>query len=120
MGLVPRRLAAHSEGMARFDVVQRDQFGRDCDIRPGIEAGDPAQALMLARQSMAYGAHAVREGDHTYAVYRRRRVRGRRLVGVFMGPGDDDGLAGVREPRRPKPTLPSLRAEADLPAYPEN
>jgi hypothetical protein len=44
-------------------------------------------------------------------------VRGRRLVAVFMGPGDDDGTAGVREPRRPRPTLPSLRAEADLPAY---
>jgi hypothetical protein len=106
--------------MARFDVVQRDQFGRDCDIRPGLEAGGPAEALLLARDSMARGPHAVRDDEHSYAVYRRRRVRGRRLVAVFMGPGDDDGTAGVREPRRPKPAPPSLRAEAELPAYPDS
>ncbi len=105
--------------MARFDVVQRDQFGRACDIRPGLDAGGPAEALLMARASMGATTHAVGDEDHSYAVYRRRRVRGRRLVAVFMGPGDDDGLAGVREPRRPRPTLPSLHAEADLPAYPD-
>jgi hypothetical protein len=103
--------------MARFDVVQRDEFGRACDIRPALEAGGPAEALLLARQAMAHGPHPVRDEDHTYAVYRRRRGRGRRLVAVFMGPGDDDGSAGVREPRRPLPNPPSLRAEAELPAY---
>ena len=105
--------------MARFDVVRRDQFGRACDIRPGLEAGGPSEALLMARESMAVGGHGVQDDDHSYAVYRRRRTRGRRLVAVFMGPGDDDddGTAGVREPRRPRPTLPSLRAEADLPAY---
>jgi hypothetical protein len=103
--------------MARFDVVQRDRFGRACDIRPGLYAGGPAEALLLARESIAAARSAVPDDDHTYAVYRRRRVRGRRLVAVFTGPGDDDGTAGVREPRRPRPTLPSLRAEADLPAY---
>jgi hypothetical protein len=106
--------------MARFDVVQRDQLGRACDIRPGLEADGPAEALLLARASMTHEPSAVRDDDHSYAVYRRRRVRGRRLVAVFLGPDGDDGLAGVREPRRPKPTLPSLRAEAELPAYPDS
>jgi hypothetical protein len=105
--------------MARFDVVQRDRYGRACDIRPGLEAGGPAEALLMARWSMGADPHGVSDVDHTYAVYRRRRVRGRRLVAVFMGPGDDDGTAGVREPRRPRPTLPTLHAEADLPAYPD-
>ena len=36
----------------------------------------------------------------------------RRRSTVLTGPkpgGDDGGLAGVREPRRPKPTPPTLR-----------
>ena len=105
--------------MARFDVVQRDGYGHACDIRPGLEAEGPAEALILARGSMARAPGAVPADDHTYAVYRRRRVRGRRLVAVFMGPEGDDGTAGVREPRRPRPNPPSLRAEADLPALRE-
>ena len=102
--------------MARFDVVQRDRFGRDCDIMQ-LEAGGPAEALLMAREAMAHGSHPVRDDDHAYAVYRHRRGRARRLVTVFMGPGDDDGTAGVREPRRPLPNPPSLHAEAELPAY---
>ena len=44
----------------------------------------------------------------------------RRLVGAFLPEGGGgEGLAGVREPRRPLPTPPSLRAEAELPAYPD-
>ena len=52
--------------------------------------------------------------EHLYAVYRYRRVRGRRLVGVFGDPGWG-GDARVREPRRPLPDPPSLRAVRDLP-----
>jgi hypothetical protein len=103
--------------MPRFDVVQRDHLGRECDLCPGLEAGGPAEALLLARDSMGHSPSAVRDDLHTYAVYRRRRGRGRRLVAVFLGPDGDDGTAGVREPRRPKPSPPSLHAEADLPAY---
>lgn len=68
---------------------------------------------MRARRSMTGSAAP----DHVYAVYRRRRVRGRKLVGYFAGGtgGDDDGSAGVREPRRPLPGPSSLSATLDLP-----
>jgi hypothetical protein len=48
---------------------------------------------------------------------RRRGLRGlgRRWTGRF-GPGDDDGLSGVREPRRPRPSVGSASVSLDLPA----
>ena len=44
-----------------------------------------------------------------------RRRRSTVLTGSAKGPddGNNGGLAGVREPRRPKPTPPSLRAVRD-------
>ena len=53
----------------------------------------------------------------TYSVYRRRKLRRPKLEVTFAGGTDGDGLAGVREPRRPLPAPPSLRAALDLPAY---
>ena len=74
---------------------------------------------MLGGPTLRRVAERDRTHAELYAVYRHRRVRGRRLVGAFAPDGPDDGLAGVREPRRPLPTPPSLRAEAELPAYPD-
>jgi hypothetical protein len=99
--------------MSRFDVEfqDRDRITRVCISY--VEAGSPAEALMRARPSIKADPHAG-----VYAVYRRRRVRGRRLVGYFAGGsgGEGDGLAGVREPRRPLPDPGHLAAEQDLPA----
>lgn len=94
--------------MATYDVVLQDGTGR-CSW-PGIRASGPSEALIRAR-GLSAGSR-----DHVYAVYRRRRGRGRQLMGYFAGgaPGDD-GTAGVREPRRPLPSPPSLHAEAPLP-----
>jgi hypothetical protein len=52
------------------------------------------------------------------AIVTRKGLRRRRstvLTGSANGPDgpDDGGRAGVREPRRPKPTPPSLRAARD-------
>jgi hypothetical protein len=99
--------------MATYDVVVQDRGGRQCNYRLHVQAASTSEAVMWARFSMPPQAD-----DHLYAVYRHRRARRRKLVGYFAGPGGDDGSAGVREPRRPAPAPPSLRAEADPPAYP--
>ena len=100
--------------MASYDVHVQDSRGVRRNFRAHIEAASPSEAVALARRSLP-----DLPGQQVYAVYRRRRLRGRRLVGLYPGEGGDDGLAGVREPRRPRPTPPSLHASADLPAYPE-
>ena len=103
--------------MATYDVQVRDHTGAMRNHRLHIEAASPSEAVMLARRDMPDSA-----GLEVYAVYRHRRLRGRKLVGLYPagGGGGDDGTAGVREPRRPYPAPPSLSAEADLPAYPEH
>ena len=103
-------------GMAIYDVVEH---GQGLQQQPGraleISAASPGEAVMRARRAFAVtGPPARDDHEHLYAVYRHRRVRGRRLIGVF-GEGDPGGSAGVREPRRPLPDLPSLRASRDLP-----
>lgn len=97
--------------MSRYDVVLQGADGAQRTCRLHIEAGSPGEAVWRARRAM--GAAATRTTGELYAVYRHRRVRGRRLVGIFGG--DDGGTAGVREPRRPRPDLPSLRARLDVP-----
>ena len=97
-----------------YDVQFRDRVGVVRNARATISAASPSEAVMLARRSMTVPA-----GVQLFSVYRHRRLRGRRLVGTFPVSGGDDGLAGVREPRRPLPTPPSLGAEAELPAYPD-
>lgn len=98
--------------MARYDVVLQGRDGVRGNCRLRIEAASPGEAIVAARRSMD---RATPPGaDHVYAVYRHRRVRGRRLVGLFAGP-DEEGGAGVREPRRPRPDLPSLQVRRELP-----
>jgi hypothetical protein len=48
-------------------------------------------------------------------VGRRARRWPARLIGAVAGRDDDDGPAGVREPRRPKPAPPSLSVHLDEP-----
>jgi hypothetical protein len=100
--------------MAHYDVQARHHTGTLRNMRAHVEAASPSEAVMLARRTLPLLPHA-----EVYAVYRLRRLRGRRLVGTFPVGGGDDGLAGVREPRRPQPAPPSLRAEAEPPAYPD-
>ena len=100
--------------MASYDVHVQDSRGARRNFRAHIEAASPSEAVALARRSLPDLPE-----QPVYAVYRRRRLRSRQLVGLYPGRGGDDGLAGVREPRRPRPTPPSLHASADLPAYPE-
>jgi hypothetical protein len=94
--------------MRRYDVEVHTGPGQRRDVRLRIEADNPGEAVVWARERMR--PHTAGE---VYAVYRHRRVRGRKLVGYFAGPGDD-GAAGVREPRRPLPDPGTLRAERGL------
>ena len=101
--------------MATYDVQVRDHTGAMRNHRLHIEAASPSEAVMLARRQMPRPP-----GLEAYAVYRHRRLRGRKLVGLYPAGDGDDGTAGVREPRRPHPAPPSLHAEAELPAYPDH
>ena len=105
--------------MARYELIAHDRAGQPHGRPVFVTADSPGEAVMLGAPTL----RRVTERDHThadlYAVYRHRRVRGRRLVGAFSPDGPDAGTAGVREPRRPLPAPPSLRAEAELPAYPD-
>ncbi|WP_056919483.1 hypothetical protein [Phycicoccus sp. Root101] len=92
--------------MRTFDVTARSRRGglSTCNV-PADNAGE---AVALVRSLAPTDATDVT----AYAVYRQRRVRGRRLVGLFAGPGADGGPAGVREPRRPRPAPPGLEVHA--------
>ena len=108
--------------MARYELIAHDCAGRPHGRPVFVTAASPGEAVMVGGPTLR--RVTARDSIHAdlYAVYRHRRVRGRRLVGAFLPDGPDGpggGLAGVREPRRPLPSPPSLRAEAALPAYPD-
>ena len=88
--------------MGSYDVVMRSVDGAPVDCRLHVPAGSPGEAVWRASRQMRSSSTSPLR---VYAVYRHRRVRGRRLVGLFAGGGG--GNAGVREPRRPLPDLPS-------------
>ena len=101
--------------MAIYDVVQHGQWPGPRGRALEISAASPGEAVMRARRALELTSPpGSGPGDPVYAVYRQRRVRGRRLVGVF-GAAGPEGTAGVREPRRPLTDPPSLRAVRDLP-----
>ena len=95
-----------------FEVTPRDTRGRG-QTTCRVVAGSASEAVARVR-SMAHATPGLGEPS-VYAVYRRRRLRGRRFVGLWSGPGPDGGQAGVREPRRPLPAPPSLTLAIDLP-----
>ena len=92
--------------MKLYEVVRHDGAGRHRGtfILPGLEPGD----VMPMLDRMAPSVEPM-----THDVYRIRRFRRPRHL-VTFGPRGDDGSAGVREPRRPLPHPPGLRAEAEL------
>jgi hypothetical protein len=95
--------------MRTFEVTQRDARGQ-AHGTCRVVADDASDAVAWVR------ATVPAQGDTTvYAVYRHRRLRGRRFVGLWSGPGYDGGPAGVREPRRPRPTPPSLSVQLEVP-----
>jgi hypothetical protein len=99
--------------MARYRVTV------DVEKGPRLERTIRARSALAAYQSArsALIEDGVDPQAHCLAsVRRRRRLRGSVLVaGGPWGDGRDDGRAGVREPRRPKPSPPSLSARLDLP-----
>ena len=109
-------MQAHAGDMSEFDVEVCGADGRTVARRVGLEAQGPGEALLRARRYLDAGAASGSAGEGwVYAVYRHRRVRGRRLVGYFSG-GADGGSAGVREPRRPLPHPPSDAVALEVPA----
>jgi len=94
--------------MRTFEVTQRDARGQGHGTCR-VVADDASDAVAWVRAT-------VPDQDDTtvYAVYRHRRLRGRRFVGLWSGPGYDGGQAGVREPRRPRPTPPSLSVQLEV------
>ena len=95
------RPVTHAGCMRSYDVHVRDGMGRVRDFRAHILAASPSEAVLAARRVMP---ESVWHG--MVQVYHRRRLRGRALVGTYVAGGPDDGLAGVREPRRPLPAPP--------------
>ncbi len=105
--------------MARYELVAHNRSGQPHGRPVFVTAYSPGEAVMLGAPTIRRVTERDRTHPELYAVYRHRRIRGRRLVGAFLPQGPDDGLAGVREPRRPLPAPPGLHAQADLPAYPD-
>lgn len=103
------RFVAHAVVMRSYDVHVGDRAGTVRDFRAHIRATSASDAMVAARRAMP---ETVWHG--TVRVYRRGRLRRRTLVGTYLaGGGPDDGLAGVREPRRPRPDLPGATAYAE-------
>jgi hypothetical protein len=93
--------------MARYEVTINVAHGR------GVSRTVRARSAQAAYQSIRSGlieAGVAPDAGHLSTVRRRRLLRrSLNLIGSWgMGEGDD-GSAGVREPRRPKPVPPSLR-----------
>lgn len=104
--------------MARYQVVVAPRLMPEC-TKPrtlDVSACDPCEAFQIAQLRLtALG------GTHDIAWLTVRR-RGRRHRVTFPWPADgggggggNGGSAGVREPRRPMPSPPTLRIALDQP-----
>ncbi|MFN8099746.1 MAG: hypothetical protein U0Q21_15825 [Dermatophilaceae bacterium] len=108
--------------MGIYDVEVRTLTGDLVLARYRLPAVSEAQAVADTCRQLPQAE--VRE-DCLATCYRLRRRPGRRrvlAVSAFIpggGGGEGDGLAGVREPRRPLPGPGHLYAAADLPLTPE-
>ena len=91
--------------MARYDVDVRIQPGQHVRRKVRAKSGHAAYERVV-REHVESGG----EWSMELAVVTRKGLRRRSTVFTGAKPrGDDGGLAGVREPRRPKPTPPTLR-----------
>ena len=95
--------------MARYDVDVRIKPGQHVRRKVRAKSGHAAYERVV-REHVESGGDA---GRWSWRSSPARACAGASTV-LTGTPGDgrdDGGLAGVREPRRPKPTPPSLRAE---------
>jgi hypothetical protein len=98
-GAVMQRLAV--------DIVRIDLDSRGNDARCAAE-----RALQLLESTLGPSVQFVRSA--TWVARRRGALGlGRRATGRWPSGGDDDDLAGFREPRRPAPTAGSAAAAID-------
>ena len=80
-----------------------------------VRARSPQAAYQSVRSGLIE-AGAEPDARHLSTVRRRRLLRRSPLLLGSWNLGDgDDGTAGVREPRRPKPSPPSLTIELEAP-----
>ena len=95
--------------MARYDVDVRIQPRLHVRRTVRARSGHAAYERVMREHVESGGTPGMQ-----LAIVTRRGLRRRAtvLTGGANGP-DDGGLAGVREPRRPKPSPPSLRAERE-------
>jgi hypothetical protein len=97
--------------MARYDVDVRIKPGQHVRRKVRARSGHAAYERVV-REHVESGG----EWSMELAVVTRKGLRRRRstvLTGNPAGGPDDGGLAGVREPRRPKPNPPTLRVARD-------
>jgi hypothetical protein len=96
--------------MARYDVDVQIKRGEHVRRKVRAKSGHAAYERVM-RQHIERGG----EWGMEIAIVTRKGPRRRQtvLMGGTSDGGDDGGLAGVREPRRPKPNPPSLRAQQE-------
>jgi len=102
--------------MARYLVNVQLRQGWQSDRT--VRARSPEAAYERVCRELARSRVDTSQGGEVTVVRVRRGRRGVQVVGPRGGWGDgpgDSGLAGVREPRRPKPGPPSLTMELELP-----
>jgi hypothetical protein len=95
--------------MARYDVDVRIQPRMHVRRTVRARSGHAAYERVMREHIESGGTPGMQLAIVTRKGLRRRSTV---LTGNPAG-GPDDGLAGVREPRRPKPSPPSLRAERE-------
>ena len=96
--------------MARYDVDVRIQPRLHVRRTVRAKTGHAAYERVMREHVESGGPPGMELAIVTRKGLRRRATV---LSGNSAGGSDDGGLAGVREPRRPKPSPPSLRAERE-------
>ena len=96
--------------MARYDVDVRIHPRQHVRRTVRARSGHAAYERVMREHVERGGTPGMELAIVTRKGLRRRATV---LTGNPAGGPDDGGLAGVREPRRPKPSPPSLRAERE-------
>jgi hypothetical protein len=114
------RATADLEPGARFDVADiRAAVGGEvehvsADVLSVVVTAETSSPDVAARDIVA-----ALQGVSRCGIWTTRRLGvlglGRRRSGRWAQFGDDDGLGGVREPRRPLPSSGSASAAVELP-----